>query len=166
MLTTEDLIKKTLEAIVSDFNEQIDSLGFTASGKTARSWNVVVEGNTGKLFGNWAGFNTIVQSRYSDNGKGRAPGKPPPFQAIFEWIQAKGIQGRNKKGQFITHEQFANAIRWGIAKKGTRLYRGEREGVDMKGIVIQRRREMIDELGKSYVSLIKTDGIEKPLKKE
>jgi len=161
-MTTEELIRKTLEAIVEDFNEQIDALGYTASGETAKSWKIEATDTTGTLNG-LKSFTTIVQERLDGTGKGAKPKGPPPFQDILDWIQVKGIQGRDKKGRFITHEQFANLVRWSIHHKGTHLYRGLRQGVDMKGIIAKRRNEMISVLGKTWLTKLRTDGIERAI---
>lgn len=45
---------------------------------------------------------------------GRGPGKPPPFKAILDWVQAKNI-----KFDGSTEEGTAYVIQQSIAKKGT-----------------------------------------------
>jgi hypothetical protein len=57
--------------------------------------------------------------------KGRRPNrKPPPLEAIVEWIKIKGIPIRDMStGRFTERnkkniEQAANRIRWSIGKKG------------------------------------------------
>lgn len=52
---------------------------------------------------------------------GRLPGKKGvPISAIEEWIKSRGLQGRNKKGQFIKRRSFAFAIQNNIKKFGIR----------------------------------------------
>ena len=43
---------------------------------------------------------------------------PPPLGPIIEWIRRKRIQGRDKKGRFITVNSLAWAIRTMISKRG------------------------------------------------
>lgn len=42
----------------------------------------------------------------------------PPMAAILDWIKRKRIKGRNKKGQFISNNSLAWAIRVMISKRG------------------------------------------------
>lgn len=48
---------------------------------------------------------------------GRGPGKPPPFDPIFDWVKSRGIQFGE-----LSQEGTANAIVWGIAKNGTKSW--------------------------------------------
>ena len=57
--------------------------------------------------------------------KGRRPNrKPPPLEAIVEWIKIKGIPVRDREtGRFVERskkniERAAEAIRWSVGKKG------------------------------------------------
>lgn len=81
---------------------------------------------TGNLFesieGNYnSANNEIVISmldywRYVNDG--RSPGKYVPLNKIKEWIKARGLKGRDKKGRFITTESFAWGINTNIKKFG------------------------------------------------
>ena len=52
---------------------------------------------------------------------GRLPGKKGvPVDAIEKWIKDRGLQGRVKKGRFITRRSFAFAIQSNIKKFGIR----------------------------------------------
>lgn len=52
---------------------------------------------------------------------GRLPGKKGvPVDAIEKWIKDRGLQGRDKKGRFITRRSFAFAIQSNIKKFGIR----------------------------------------------
>ena len=42
----------------------------------------------------------------------------PPRKPIFDWIKKRGIQGRNKKGQFIPRESTAFLIQRSIFNTG------------------------------------------------
>jgi len=50
----------------------------------------------------------------------RAERKKVPVNAILDWIKVRGLQGRNKKGQFIPRLSFAFAIQTNIYKFGIR----------------------------------------------
>lgn len=67
----------------------------------------------------------IIQISMNDYGQwvqsGRLPGKKGvPVDALERWIKARGIQGRDKKGRFITRRSFAFAIQQNIKKFGIR----------------------------------------------
>lgn len=52
---------------------------------------------------------------------GRLPGKGKvPISALEKWIKERGLQGRDKKGKFITRKSFAFAIQSNIKKFGIR----------------------------------------------
>lgn len=46
--------------------------------------------------------------------------KRVPIDSILDWIKVRGLQGRNKKGQFIPRLSFAFAIQTNIYKFGIR----------------------------------------------
>jgi hypothetical protein len=53
-----------------------------------------------------------------------------PIPALLEWIKVRGLQGRNKKGQFIPRLSFAFAIQQNIFKYGIRKTKIYDEGLD------------------------------------
>jgi hypothetical protein len=62
----------------------------------------------------------------------RAEKKKVPVSAILDWIKVRGLQGRNKKGQFIPRLSFAFAIQTNIYKFGIRkanIYDGGLDGL-------------------------------------
>lgn len=56
--------------------------------------------------------------------------KKVPVSAILDWIKVRGLQGRNKKGQFIPRLSFAFAIQQNIFKYGIRETKIYDEGID------------------------------------
>lgn len=128
----KDLLNELMEGIKSDILSEMDELGFNASGKTAASFEIEIGDNYGKLIG-LRSFQTIIQERLTDGGKGRKPtekdGSGQLYKSILGWIDAKGITPDG-----ITKESLAFLISRKIHREGTRLYRGERQGVDLKGI--------------------------------
>lgn len=146
----KDLLEDTIRNIISDLTQDMSQKGFNASGVTVTSFDAQTSETEGSLIG-LRSFLTIVNERY-DGGKGRKPGKAPPFQPIFEWIQAKGITPKDPK---TTPEQLANAIRFAIGAKGTAIYRGEKQGVDMIGIIEQNMNLFDIRLGEVFADKIK-----------
>jgi hypothetical protein len=68
---------------------------------------------------------TVIQVLAEEYSKwvqsGRLPGKKGvPITAIENWIKSRGLQGRDKKGQFIKRRSFAFAIQNNIKKFGIR----------------------------------------------
>jgi hypothetical protein len=68
---------------------------------------------------------TIIEVSMEDYAQwvqsGRAAGKKGvPVDAIEQWIKDRGLQGRDKKGRFITRRSFAFAIQSNIKKFGIR----------------------------------------------
>jgi len=64
----------------------------------------------------------VIMEQYSQwVQSGRLPGKKGiPISAIEDWIKSRGLQGRDKKGQFIKRRSFAFAIQTNIKKFGIR----------------------------------------------
>lgn len=54
--------------------------------------------------------------KYVDEG--RKPGKMPPPSKLYNWIDAKSIRFKNKKGKLISKESTAFLIARSIGKKG------------------------------------------------
>lgn len=66
-------------------------------------------------------YSKWVQSGRLGHGRPIKKGeKGVPIFALEQWIKARGLKGRNKKGQFITNKSFAFAIRNNIFKFGIR----------------------------------------------
>jgi hypothetical protein len=115
----EDILKKTLEQKRYPFGfAKFKGVGNkVASGKLRDSIQVQVKKvNEGE---------TVIQvlaEQYSQwVQSGRRPGKKGvPISAIENWIKSRGLQGRNKKGQFINRRSFAFAIQNNIKKFGIR----------------------------------------------
>lgn len=124
MENVSDIITSTLEKVKSKIQERIISEGRSASGKTASSLEVVVNGTKGMIMGS--------PSMLSME-RGRGPGKVPYgfFDIIKQWIRAKGIQVtpiHTKRKSRLTPEErglnsLAGAIAYTIMKKGTKLHR-------------------------------------------
>ena len=115
----EDILKKTLEQKRYPFGfAKFKGVGNkVASGKLRDSIQVQVK----KVNEN----ETVIQILAEEYSKwvqsGRLPGKKGvPITAIENWIKSRGLQGRDKKGQFIKRRSFAFAIQNNIKKFGIR----------------------------------------------
>lgn len=136
----EGMLSDSLQKLLNDFFigikddiiEEMNDLNMHASGRTRDSFEIVVQDNYGYLIG-LKSFQTIVKQRLTDGGKGRGPttggGSGELYTAILQWIDDKGIEPESG-----TKEGLARAITKKIHKYGTRIYRGEKDGVDLKSI--------------------------------
>lgn len=124
MEKVSDILTRTLEKVKAKIQERIMSEGRSASGRTAASLEVIVNGTKGAIMGS---------SSLLSMQRGRGPGKVPYgfFDIIKQWIRAKGIQVTpipSKRESILSPEErglnsLAGAIAYTIMKKGTKLYR-------------------------------------------
>jgi hypothetical protein len=115
----ENIMKKTLEQKRYPFGfAKFKGVGNkVASGKLRDSISVQV-----KKVNEDETIIQVLSEQYAQwVQSGRLPGKKGvPISAIEEWIKSRGLQGRNKKGQFIKRRSFAFAIQNNIKKFGIR----------------------------------------------
>jgi len=114
----EDILKKTLEQKRYPFGfAKFKGVGNkVASGKLRDSIKVNVIDN-----GNSPIIEVLAEQYAQWVQSGRLPGKKGvPISAIEQWIKSRGLQGRDKKGQFIKRRSFAFAIQNNIKKFGIR----------------------------------------------
>jgi hypothetical protein len=80
--------------------------------------------------------------------------KRVPIKAILDWIQVRGLRGRNKKGQFIPNLSFAFAIQTNIYKFGIRPSNIYDKGLDgLLDFVDNPPAELADELQEIYAMI-------------
>ena len=65
-----------------------------------------------------AGVKGAKESTKAPDSPYKFTSKMPPRKPIFDWIKKRGIQGRNKKGQFIPRESTAFLIQRSIFNTG------------------------------------------------
>lgn len=115
----ENIMKKTLEQKRYPFGfAKFKGVGNkVASGKLRDSISVQV-----KKVNEDETIIQVLSEQYAQwVQSGRLPGKKGvPISAIEEWIKSRGLQGRNKSGQFIKRRSFAFAIQNNIKKFGIR----------------------------------------------
>lgn len=124
MESISEIITHTLERVKTKIQERIMSEGRSASGKSASSLEVIVNGSRGTIMGS---------ASLLSMERGRGPGKVPYgfFDIIKQWIRTKGIRVTpipSKRVSNLTPEErglnsLAGAIAYTIMKKGTRLHR-------------------------------------------
>lgn len=124
MENVTDILTRTLERVKAKIQERIISEGRSASGKSASSLAIEVDGMKGAILGS---------ASLLSMERGRGPGKVPYgfFDIIKEWIKAKGISVTpipSKRESTISPEErglrsLAGAIAYTIMKKGTKLHR-------------------------------------------
>ena len=115
----EDILKKTLEQKRYPFGfAKFKGVGNkVASGKLRDSIQVQVK----KVNEDETVIQVLAEQYSQWVQSGRLPGKKGiPISAIEDWIKSRGLQGRDKKGQFIKRRSFAFAIQTNIKKFGIR----------------------------------------------
>lgn len=122
MATIQEILTTRLNNIKSRIIQKMTEQKRMASGRSAASLRVEVQGDHGIL---WGAKSFLVMER------GRKAGKIPyGFVTIIkQWIIDKGISvsTRSKSGKPMSQEyalnSFAGAVAYSIMKKGTRLHR-------------------------------------------
>jgi hypothetical protein len=115
----ENIMKKTLEQkrYPFGFSKFKGTGNKVASGKLRDSIKVV----TKKVNEDETVIQVISEEYAQWVQSGRLPGKKGvPISALENWIKSRGLQGRDKKGQFIKRKSFAFAIQNNIKKFGIR----------------------------------------------
>lgn len=129
LISTFEILQQYLEDIQSDFLSAYRNDGFEASGNTERELEVELQGFKGVLKGPDYLFAMVT---------GRGPGGFPPLEFIEDWIVAKGITPDGD----ISLQSLAFLIARKIARQGTDVFEGKREGIDIEGIVSKRTQEV------------------------
>lgn len=91
---------------------------------------------------------------------GRPPGGMPPLEPIAEWAE-KNISRpvrENKDGtfSFIPYESLAFAIAKKIQERGTEIWEGKREGIDLLGIMESNMPQFLKDLASNEAAEIAT----------
>lgn len=108
-------MEKYGEALVIEIVQQLKDANKEATGALAKSVSYELVEALDKIS---VGIVALDYFDYVDGGR-RKGAKPPPSDAIIEWMKVKGIKGRNPKtGKFITQKSAAFAIARGISKNG------------------------------------------------
>jgi hypothetical protein len=104
--------------------------GIRSSGKSAASLRIEAKPLSGAVYG----AKYFVQQTV-----GRKPGKFPPLDDIVDWIRAKRIKPEGK----TTERQLAFLFARKIAQKGTDIFQGKRQGIDIDEQVKKLNEEFL-----------------------
>lgn len=80
---------------------------------------------------------------------GRGPGKQPPPERMLKFVQETPglLEDARKTYEKITEKQLAFLIGRSIGQRGTRIFRGEKKGLDLLGVMEQAGLdELLDEI--------------------
>ena len=89
---------------------------------------------------------------------GRGPGKFPPPDAMLKFVQKNPqiLESARKTYSNITEKGLAYLIGRKIAMEGTRIYRGEKEGIDLLGVIENSMPDLLKELARNQALAIQT----------
>ena len=136
---TATTIQDWLGLILTDTQKAFKDKRLDASGQTSRELKVEVDKrNQASLVG---------PAHLVFLNVGRGPGKFPPIQNIQEWIQNKGLQGRDAQGRFIKQRSFAFLIARKIAREGTEIFKDKTKGLEFQKILEKRLPDLEKEIG-------------------
>jgi len=105
--------------------------------------------------GNWADTVMVKATPHgysitaADYINGRAPGTPPPSEAIEQWIQQKGIATRLQKNMTVSSLAFLIARK--IGREGWQPKAGTPNVTDSV-VTPQRIQEILDKVGEVYLN--------------
>ena len=147
-----EVIQKKLEEWIEDLRSKVIKAQkdaqppFWASGKSAD--HLTIEFQQAKRIGLDLPLLTTKGDKrsfiaYATMQIGRKPGTRPPFAAIKQWIEDKGITPRGE----TTVDQLAFLISRAIGANGTRVHQGSRKGLDILSIVEAQALELADIIG-------------------
>lgn len=139
-MSIEKAIHDQLRKIGNDIAEEIRTRDFSDTG-ASQEFEINVDGNKVQLIG-MHHIGALIH--------GRRPGKFPPVDVIREYVERNDIT-MNIDGKDLTPDQVAYMIGKGIAEKGTRIYRGEIEGVDIERIIENNEKELYDKIADEAV---------------
>lgn len=119
-LSNKEAIFRYLEIVRRGIITDQDSKGIRSSGASARSLAIEEVRTGGQLVGD---------DYFQQQVAGRKPGRFPPIKPILQWIEEKGI---NPQG--ITKKSLAFIIARKIATKGTDIFTGKRQALDIRTV--------------------------------
>lgn len=90
---------------------------------------------------------------------GRGPGKFPPPDKMTAWVEANpDVLARAKQVyKYLTAQQLGFLIGRKIAKEGTDIYSGKKQGIDLLGVMEKNMPDLLKALTRNEISKIATD---------
>ena len=129
------LLDGVREAYIADQKAK----GIRSSGKSAESLRIETKPMSGTVYG---------AKYFIQQTVGRKPGKFPPLDDIISWIRAKKIKPEGK----TTERQLAFLFARKIAQKGTDIYQGKRQGINID----EQVKKLNEEFLKNITGQLKT----------
>lgn len=120
----ENIIRIELEKLGQDIGNSITDLGMSDSG-ASKEFEVEIGNGRARLLG-------VHYLKFLVDG--RPPGKFPPVDKILSYVRRNSIS-INYNGKQLNEKQTAYLIGKGIAEMGTRIYRGEKEGIPLNDLI-------------------------------
>lgn len=117
-IDVRSILYRALHEAKVRIQQNLETTGTNASGRTSRSLEVVVDNTSGTLFGRQA-FGTVETGR-------RAGRVPYGFtEIIYQWMQDKGVHAERygRRSQRSADMSMAYLIAKKIAREGSKLYR-------------------------------------------
>lgn len=136
-MTALQLCEKAIDQIIVRIPQDQEAKGIRTTGQSANSLRKQMHADGGDVLGSEYIYFQI---------HGRRPGKQPPLMPIIEWIESKGLELVD-----ITVKGLAFVIARKIAKVGTDIWRGIREGLDLHTIVKEEVATVGKDIGKNAV---------------
>lgn len=145
-MSIEKTIYRAIQRLGVEISRDIQRKGLEDTG-AAQQFNVNITGNKIQLIG-------VNYIDYLVNG--RPPGKFPPVDKIREYVRRNGIQ-MEIDGRILTEDQAAYVIGRSIALEGTKIFRGEKQGVELEKIVDNWTKKLLKDIGNNAVEKVKTE---------
>jgi len=136
----EDFLNNVKDSLIADYKAK----GLKASGLTEQLLKVEGSGNKWTL---------KTPDYFIFQILGRGPGEIPPLEEIRNWVISKGLPIKS-----------AVPIAKTIGAEGTRIFKGEAEGIDFQGIFDQEMKDFLREFGDEQASQIADVVVESMLK--
>lgn len=135
-MTTKEAITRFLGKVKTSYIEDQKAKNIRGSGRSAKSITEKVTLDNGQLFG---------PSYFIQQKVGRRPGKMPPVDAIIQWLEdKKNFHVKDERGPGLKGLAFAIAKK--IAKTGTDIFQGKREGLSVEERLTDARKELAQDL--------------------
>ncbi len=90
---------------------------------------------------------------------GRGPGKFPPPDKMTDWVNANPdmLERARQVYKYLTAQQLGFLIGRKIAREGTDIFSGKKEGIDLLGVLDKNMPELLEQLARNEVVKIATD---------
>ncbi len=89
---------------------------------------------------------------------GRGPGRQPPPDAMTQFVEANPdmLERAKQTYKYITSKQLGFLIGRKIAREGTEIFKGTKQGVDFNGVVDKNMEDLLKKIAMNEVVKIQT----------